>query len=156
MQKNRNEFKTETRSSFHFFVTRSLLLPCSERKNGFTVGEMLMVLLIVILLTTISLPVQNPESLTLFMKTVMAKTISVQEKSFAEKQETEIRFESTKAVFDQTVYRYPEAVFCEEKVFSFNEKGNIRKGGTLRCQKKGTVQKLIFQIGTGRVRHEKE
>ena len=90
--------------------------------NGFTMIESLIVLLIVCVLSIGISQNQNQSNLTIFMEKLM---------SYCE---------------------FDESIACETLRFHYNAKGNISKANTLECHDQQGTKKLIFQLGSGRVR----
>ncbi|MDD7281380.1 competence type IV pilus minor pilin ComGD [Floccifex sp.] len=120
--------------------------------NGFTIVEMLFVLLIVCMF---SIPIQKPKSsLTMFMKQMMAYSITMQQKAFETKQEVNVTINKHNALFDEYSVDYPSNISCTPVSFHYNENGNISKALTLSCYEENKQMKLIYQLGSGRVRYE--
>ncbi len=115
---------------------------------------MLVVLLIVSILS-FGFSTQMNTSLYLFMKKVQTLSITAQEKAYVEHQRIDMRVDSKINVGDIEYY-IPKDIVCDPVSFYYNAKGNISKGLTLRCQNANSKMKLVYQLGTGRVRLEKE
>lgn len=122
-------------------------------KNGFTFMEMLIVLLIVSLLN-FGLYTKMNTSLYVFMKQVQILCITAQEKAYVENRKVSIDI-NEKMVIDEKNYFMPKDVACDSVSFYYNAKGNISKAFTLYCQNSHTKMKLVFQLGSGRIRLEK-
>ena len=125
-----------------------------RNKNGFTLLEMLVVLLIVSILS-FGLSTQMNTSLYLLMKKVQTLSITAQEKAYVEHQRIDMSVNSKINVGD-IEYCIPKDIVCDPVSFYYNTKGNISKALTLRCQNANSKMKLVYQLGTGRVRLEKE
>lgn len=123
-------------------------------KNGFTILEMLMVLLIVSVLALVTSS-KPSSSLYIFMKQVQSLCICAQQKAYVNS--TKIQVDMNESFWvDSMEYPIPKDIVCETDSFYYNEKGNISKANTLRCHNAKEKMKLVFQLGTGRVRLEKE
>lgn len=120
--------------------------------NGFTMIESLIVLLIVCVLSIGISQNQNQSNLTIFMEKLMSYCVLMQEKAFIEKRETRVEIYEDHAVFDGEYYEFDESIACETLRFHYNAKGNISKANTLECHDQKGTKKLIFQLGSGRVR----
>lgn len=122
-----------------------------HNKNGFTLLEMLVVLLIVSILS-FGFSTQMNTSLYLFMKKAQTLSITAQEKAYVEHQRIDMSVDSKIDI----EYYIPKDIVCDPVSFYYNSKGNISKALTLRCQNANSKMKLVYQLGTGRVRLEKE
>lgn len=80
--------------------------------------------------------------------------IQVQEKAFFSKEQKNISIESDHAVFDGIYFEYPMDIVCDPFDFHYNFNGNISQGKTILCHQQSKFIKLVFQIGTGRIRVE--
>ena len=123
-------------------------------KNGFTLIEMMVVLGIVCMLG-FGLSTKLDSSLYLFMKKVQTLCITAQEKAYVQHKNMPVNLDLEVKV-GQTHMLVPSNITCESTSFYYNEKGNISKAGSWRCHNASTTMKLVFQLGTGRVRLEKE
>ncbi len=122
--------------------------------NGFTVAEALLVLLIAcVLMVPVTSRAEKPH-LDLFMEELVNRVVSAQEFSYANKQAVSVEISERSARFMNTAEKYPDGIVCEPVRIEFSRKGNILKGGSTICTDGIQSQKLIFQIGTGRIRHE--
>lgn len=125
-----------------------------HNKNGFTLVEMMVVLGIVCMLG-FGVYAKLDSSLYLFMKKVQTLCITAQEKAYVEHKNMPVILDMEIKV-GQTNISVPSNITCESISFYYNEKGNISKAGSWRCHNGLTTMKLVFQLGTGRVRLEKE
>ena len=124
--------------------------------NGFTMLECLLVLLIISILS-ISIPKMTyKDTMEITMKNITNLCVYVQEKAFIHKKDTYIHFNEDFIVFEDYEYVLPSSISCDMTSLYFNEKGNINHGQSIHCHKGNTSYKLIFQLGSGRVRYEKE
>lgn len=123
--------------------------------NGFTVLEMMIVLLI-LSISTLGIQAHSYHpSLSIFMKKMMSYSIVLQEQAYLEKEEKQVDIGSSYAVFDDDVFNYPNGISCDLQSFHYNEKGNISRANTVTCHQGKESMSLIYQLGTGRVRIEK-
>ena len=107
-------------------------------KNGFTLVEMLVVLLIVSMLG-FGLSTKMHSSLYVFMK------------------HRKVYVEIGDSIYmDEVEYGIPHDIACDHVSFYYNAKGNMSKAMSLHCQNASSQMKLVFQVGAGRVRLEKE
>lgn len=122
--------------------------------NGFSILEVLVIMLIICVFTFQFSTMLVSPSLPIFMEKMMQLSTMAQEKAFIEKEKKEVEIHENWAKFDDTILSYPSQISCSSTSFHYNAKGNINKGGSITCQENGTEKKLIFQIGSGRVRLE--
>lgn len=122
--------------------------------NGFSILESMMVLLIVVILSSISFSLSNQSSLNTTAQILLNLSLQTQQKAFIEKEEKSIAFYDTYALFDEAVFYYPKGFVCDLSSYHFNAKANISKAGTTICKADNRQLKLIFQLGSGRVRYE--
>lgn len=126
----------------------------SLNKNGFTFLEMMIVLLIVSILS-FGLYSKMQSSLYVFMKQVQTLCITAQQKAYAEHRKVYVHIQDSIHV-DEIEYKIPKDIACDSVDFYYNAKGNISKALSLHCSNSSTKMKLVFQVGAGRVRLEKE
>lgn len=122
--------------------------------NGFTLIEMLLVLLIVSVVS-FGIYVKPQSSLYLFMKQLQSYCILSQQKAFIFKETQNIYSESNSIYFNEGYIEIPSSISCTPFSFHYNEKGNISKAHSITCHNENKAMKLIFQLGSGRVRLEK-
>ncbi len=114
--------------------------------------EMLVVLLIV---TLFSIPVSlQKDHLTLFMKKMKMYSIAVQCNAFQLKEVKTIRIGNKEALFDDKLFHYPDTISCSSVTFHYNENGNISQALSYTCKDSSHKMKMIYQLGSGRVRYE--
>ena len=120
--------------------------------NGYTLMEMLVVLLIV---TLFSIPVSlQKDHLILFMKKMKMYSIAVQCNAFQLKEVKTIRIGNKEALFDDKLFHYPDTISCSSVTFHYNENGNISQALSYTCKDSSHKMKMIYQLGSGRVRYE--
>ena len=123
-------------------------------KNGFTLVEMLIVLFIVSMLG-FGLSFCMHSSLYVFMKNLQTLCITAQEKAYVDHKEVHVKL-NDKIYVDEVEYLIPNDIVCDSVSFYYNAKGNMSKALSLHCQNASSQMKLVFQVGAGRVRLEKE
>ena len=123
-------------------------------KNGFTLVEMLIVLFIVSMLG-FGLSFRMHSSLYVFMKNLQTLCITAQEKAYVEHKKVYVNL-NDKIYVDEVEYLIPHDIVCDSVSFYYNAKGNMSKAMSVHCQNASSQMKLVFQVGAGRVRLEKE
>lgn len=123
-------------------------------KNGFTLVEMLIVLFIVSMLG-FGLSFRMHSSLYVFMKRLETQCITAQEKAYVDHKKVYVKL-NDKIYVDEEEYLIPNDIVCDSVSFYYNAKGNMSKALSLHCQNASSQMKLVFQVGAGRVRLEKE
>lgn len=123
-------------------------------KNGFTLIEMLVVLLIVSMLG-FGLSTKMHCSLYVFMKNLQTLCITAQEKAYVKHRKVYVEIGDS-IYMDDVEYKIPHDIACDHVSFYYNAKGNMSKAMSLHCQNASSQMKLVFQVGAGRVRLEKE
>lgn len=122
------------------------------QNNAFTLIESLIVLLIVVILGLIfSVTKIKTVSLPIFFKQIQSRTLAMQEKAYANKEQEDIQFGPSFLYINGEVIEYPKGITCEPFSFHYNENGNISVAGTLRCSSQNQSGKLVFLLGSGRV-----
>ena len=123
-------------------------------KNGFTLVEMLIVLFIVSMLG-FGLSFRMHSSLYVFMKNLQTLCITAQEKAYVDHKKVYVKL-NDKIYVDEVEYLIPNDIVCDSVSFYYNAKGSMSKALSLHCQNASSQMKLVFQVGAGRVRLEKE
>ncbi len=123
-----------------------------EAVNGFTMLEVLLVLLIVGLLIHCFGGIRAPDRLNLFARNLLGEIQIEQYQALYHRQSRQIAVETDHIETEDRRVAYPKSITCEAQVIRFNEKGNISKGGTVRCQQGDRQARLVFQLGAGRGR----
>lgn len=126
----------------------------SQISNGFTLIEMLLVLLIVSVVS-FGLYTKPVSSLYLFMRQLQSACILAQEKAFVYKEVQKVYIESNTIYFNEESMDVPGSISCTPFSFHYNAKGNISRANTIICGDNNKTMKLVFQLGSGRVRIEK-
>lgn len=122
------------------------------KANGFTILEMMVVLLIVsILLSTTQLSVK-PDGLSLFSKNLLLTIQSEQFKAFETRQSRQIIIDQHHYETQEAKINYPSSISCTPQILRFTNKGNISKGGSITCTQGAKQIRLVFQLGTGKGR----
>lgn len=139
-----------------------MVRPCIESdpkrsvRNGFTVMEMLIVMLIVGILMSMGVNRTPSASLNLFMKQLQSAILTEQFGAFEEREKRQVRIDRHSFKGDAIFFDYPQGITCSPLTVSYNARGNIAKAGTVNCSDGHHFGKLVFQIGAGRVRLEME
>lgn len=115
---------------------------------------MLIVLFIVSMLG-FGLSFHMHSSLYVFMKNLQTLCITAQEKAYVEHKKVYVKL-NDKIYVDEVEYLIPNDIVCDSISFYYNAKGNMSKALSLHCQNASSQMKLVFQVGAGRVRLEKE
>ena len=123
-------------------------------KNGFTLVEMLIVLFIVSKLG-FGLSFHMHSSLYVFMKNLQTLCITAQEKAYVDHKKVYVKL-NDKIYVDEVEYLIANDIVCDSVSFYYNAKGNMSKALSLHCQNASSQMKLVFQVGAGRARLEKE
>lgn len=122
--------------------------------NGFTMLEMLVVLLIVVVLAGSFSVGHQANSLGLFGQNLLHTIQIEQYQALATRQSRTIALDVESLDTPTSHQRYPSGIACSQQVITFNANGNITKGGSVTCRKSMQTIRLIFQIGSGKGRIE--
>lgn len=125
-------------------------------RNGFTVVEVLFVLLIMSMLTGIFAFSSARRPQAFFARSLLRELESEQYQALFLRTKRSIRIEQDRLITEDRVQRFDSGNVCEPMTFSFNAKGSISKGGTLRCASQGSIFSIVMQLGTGRMRIESD
>ena len=110
---------------------------------------MLVVLLIVSMLG-FGLSTKMHSSLYVFMKNLQTLCITAQEKAYVKHRKVYVEIGDS-IYMDDVEYKIPHDIACDHVSFYYNAKAM-----SLHCQNASSQMKLVFQVGAGRVRLEKE
>lgn len=123
-------------------------------KNGYTLVEMLIVLSIVLIFSTLLLTNHHFSNLKIQM--LQMKEIILQQQIAARDQRnhTQIEIKHDKLIYDNKQFIFSDIV-CEENTIRFNGSGNIAKAATICCHEKNQQLCLVLQLGSGRCSLEK-
>jgi len=119
--------------------------------NAFTLKETLVVLLIVMILSSFSIPRASNK---LVINKIEEACLSAQMLAYSYREKQDVAIGEKEADIGRERIVFPADFVCEPLSFHYNEKGNISKGGTLRCVDGKKSYQLVFQIGMGRMRLE--
>lgn len=124
--------------------------------NGFTLIEMLFVLLIGSIIVLLITKVSNYQSILLRydMEIMKEKIIETQADAVIHNEKSFVRIQPTYMQYNNQVMYFHSDVICTPYTFHFNEKGSISNAGSFTCSAKNTSMKMIMQLGTGRIRIE--
>ena len=89
------------------------------------------------------------------MRQVQTLCITAQQKAYVERRKVYVNIQDSILV-DEVEYGIPKDIACESVSFYYNAKGNMSKAFSFHCSNTNTKMKLVFQVGAGRVRLEKE
>ncbi|WP_302539522.1 hypothetical protein [Holdemanella biformis] len=89
------------------------------------------------------------------MKQVQTLCITAQQKAYVERRKVYVNIQDSILV-DEVEYGIPKDITCDSVSFYYNAKGNMSKAFSFHCSNTNTKMKLVFQVGAGRVRLEKE
>lgn len=89
------------------------------------------------------------------MKQVQTLCITAQQKAYVEHCKVYVSIQDSILV-DEVEYGIPKDIACDSVSFYYNAKGNMSKAFSFHCSNTNTKMKLVFQVGAGRVRLEKE
>lgn len=89
------------------------------------------------------------------MKQVQTLCITAQQKAYVEHRKVYVSIQDSILV-DEVEYGIPKDIACDSVFFYYNAKGNMSKAFSFHCSNTNTKMKLVFQVGAGRVRLEKE
>ena len=89
------------------------------------------------------------------MKQVQTLCITAQQKAYVERRKVYVSIQDSILV-DEVEYGIPKDIACDSVSFYYNDKGNMSKAISFHCSNTNTKMKLVFQVGAGRVRLEKE
>ena len=88
------------------------------------------------------------------MKKMKMYSIAVQCNAFQLKEVKTIRIGNKEALFDDKLFYYPDTISCSSVTFHYNENGNISQALSYTCKDSSHKMKMIYQLGSGRVRYE--
>ncbi|MGN1344785.1 MAG: prepilin-type N-terminal cleavage/methylation domain-containing protein [Traorella sp.] len=115
-------------------------------KNGFTLIEMLFVLLIICITSSLTLFQINQNESLKFNYLKEKLHLSQLDSLINHRQNTIEIFKTTLYINDEEYDLYP--LECESIYFHYNEKGNISNACTIRCENKKKYE-IRLQLGTG-------
>ncbi len=124
------------------------------QRNGFTVVEILIVLLVMGVMMSLGYARIPAASLNLFMKQLESAILSEQFAAFESREKREIQINRSSFQGNEMQFTYPRGITCSPLNLSYNARGNIAKAGSVNCSDGHHRSKMVFQIGAGRVRIE--
>lgn len=89
------------------------------------------------------------------MKNLQTLCITAQEKAYVKHRKVYVEIDDS-IYMNDVEYKIPHDIACDHVSFYYNAKGNMSKAMSLHCQNASSQMKLVFQVGAGRVRLEKE
>lgn len=127
-----------------------------QPKNGFTIAQCLLVILMVAVIVQVFGVHKQEESLNLFAQNLLNEIQIEQYKAMSTRSRKVVAIDVHHAKTDEKIIDYPRSVTCTYQVLIFNSRGNIAKGGTIQCNQGQEEIHLVFQLGAGRGRVENE
>lgn len=127
-----------------------------DLKNGFTLLQSLLVLLLTGVMMIPALNVSRSPSLSVFMETLSLRLVMEQSESFIYKEVRKVQIERTKLIASDQTFEFPRGIACEPYTLYWNENGNPGRAGTIRCHTNKETWKLVVGLGSGRIHYEKE
>lgn len=124
----------------------------TKKPNGFTILEMMIVVLIVSVLLHALASAPRPDHLGLFSRQLLLTIQSEQFKAFESRQSRQIVIDKHAYETIEKRVEYPSSISCTPQVLLFTNKGNIAKGGSITCSQGSKRVRLVFQLGTGKGR----
>ena len=88
-------------------------------------------------------------------RTILQSTGMAQEKAYVKHRKVYVEIGDS-IYIDEIEYGIPHDIACDHVSFYYNAKGNMSKAMSLHGQNASSQMKLVFQVGAGRVRLEKE
>ena len=120
------------------------------RPNGFTIVEMMLVLLMVSVLALFTASVK-PVPLVVFMKTLESSILEQQVKAYAMNEERHLEITGTSLMTADGETSFPPDIVCSPFSWHYTGNGTISQGGTVNCTNGEEDRSLVFRIGAGRV-----
>ena len=124
--------------------------PAACRPNGFTIVEMMVVLLIVLVLAVFTASVK-PVPLVVFMKTMESSILEQQGKAYAMNEERHLEITGNALRTEDGETGFPSGTVCTPFSWHYTGNGTISQGGTVNCTNGDENRSLVFRIGAGRV-----
>ncbi|WP_300965389.1 prepilin-type N-terminal cleavage/methylation domain-containing protein [Faecalibaculum rodentium] len=120
------------------------------RPNGFTIVEMMLVLLMVSVLALFTASVK-PVPLVVFMKTLESSILEQQVKAYAMNEERHLEITGNALRTEDGETGFPSGTVCTPFSWHYTGNGTISQGGTVNCTNGEEDHSLVFRIGAGRV-----
>lgn len=127
-----------------------------KNRNGFTLAETLLVLFVICIFTQLFLSLKKPAALYPVLQQVQSFLETAQASAISERTKKTVRINTHSINWENQSLQLPESIVCDSGAFSFNAKGNVSSGGSIRCRNGQEQGKIILQIGPGRIRIEME
>lgn len=122
--------------------------------NAFTLLEALLVLLILSVSVFSFSQIHRKPSLEIVCKKIMTLSMTMQERAFSQKLNQYVQIHTHEAIFEETIFYYPEGIVCEGYDYHYNAKGNINQAGSITCTDSINMKRIVVQLGSGRMRIE--
>lgn len=127
----------------------------TRRKNGFTLSEVLVGLLIASVLCLCSLPV-SLQSEVMQLEAIKQFIIDQQLKAIVLRERRTVEIHPQKVLSSEEELGFKDGLACTPVLLEYNAKGHPLKATSFQCSVKHETYKFIIQLGSGRIRYEKE
>lgn len=122
--------------------------------EGFTLIETLFVLFIIIILSTLSLSIHQPEkSSEAFLNELQSFLNEARLKAITTKQNVSVYFETDKIIYatldNEWEYVLPSDSEFEQYDLSYNENGHIHNAKSISFEYQQKNYQLVYQVGSG-------
>lgn len=125
-----------------------------HRKNGYTIAQTLFVLMIIVItIGVFSLP-RSRSGAGVYARTIVEVLNREQYKAIAGRKTRRVDLMARSMQTEEERLDYPGGIACQPHSVSWNAKGSISKGGSIRCTSNGGSFSIIMQLGSGRARIE--
>lgn len=125
-------------------------------ENGFTLLESMLVLLVVCISLSLSVPTRRSSSLSIFMKDLEQRLLQAQAMAYSKSEPYRCEIRELSLNVNGSLIQFPEGIACSPMEFSFNEKGGVSKAGTIICTSADRSARLVITLGSRRMRIEEE
>lgn len=124
--------------------------PGRKTANGFTIGEMLLVLLTAGILAMLTTSIRQVP-LEIFMAELQNRILKEQVIAYATGSSRKLEITGDALQTENGVLHFPENVACTPFQWHYTQNGTISTAGTVTCMQGDDSHQLVFRIGAGRV-----